>query len=159
MPQGLPGCTPGLIPNLALTRGACRHQPRTGLFPPDCCGVAGCGERGEGNPGTAHDRRQRVPNRGGEAHFTEAEDDAETYRRERGKGAGAADRVRPICRPQYRSEPGLPGTGPRLNRFGMKTESPPPKVRRCSPFAEKRWIRFWPYPSETKMSPLGASTA
>src|SRR2546427_648011 len=41
----------------------------------------------------------------------------------------------------------------------MKTESPPPKVRRCSPLAEKRWIRFWPYPSETKMSPLGASTA
>jgi len=41
----------------------------------------------------------------------------------------------------------------------MKTESPPPKVRRCSPVAEKRWIRFWPYPSETKMSPLGASTA
>src|SRR5262245_4150121 len=83
MPQGLPGCTPGLIPNLALTRGACRHQPRTGLFPPDCCGVAGCGERGEGNPGTA---------------------DAETYRRERGKGTGAADRVRPIRRPQYRSD-------------------------------------------------------
>jgi hypothetical protein len=53
----------------------------------------------------------------------------------------------------------VPVTDPRLNRCGMKTESPPPKVRRCAPLAKKQWSRFWPYASETKMSPLGASTA
>ena len=41
----------------------------------------------------------------------------------------------------------------------MKTGSPPPHERINSPFAEKRCIQFWPYPSETTMSPFGASTA
>jgi hypothetical protein len=43
--------------------------------------------------------------------------------------------------------------------FWRKTGSPPPHERMCSPPDEKRWIRFWPYPSETKMSPFGACFA